>query len=78
MPGVKAFAEKARIALEQAHDVILAARVNTTYQANKRRAKDAPHYEVGDLVYLSTKKLSLPKGRARKLAPKYVGPFKAV
>jgi hypothetical protein len=30
---------------------------------------------VGDLVYVSTKNLSLPKGRARKLTPKYIGPF---
>jgi hypothetical protein len=26
-------------------------------------------------VYLSTKNISMPKGRARKLAPKYLGPF---
>ena len=32
-------------------------------------------FETGDLVYLSTANLSLPKGQARKLAPKYVGPF---
>jgi hypothetical protein len=30
----------------------------------------------GDFVYLSAQNLSLPKGRARKLAPKFVGPFK--
>ena len=30
----------------------------------------------GDLVYLSTKNLSLPKGSTRKLCPKYVGPYK--
>jgi hypothetical protein len=27
---------------------------------------------------LSTKNLSLPKGRARKLAPKYIGPYKII
>ena len=31
---------------------------------------------TGDLVYVSTVDLSLPKGRASKLLPKYVGPFK--
>jgi hypothetical protein len=29
-------------------------------------------------VYLSTKNLNLPKGRARKLCPKYAGPYKVV
>ena len=31
---------------------------------------------AGDLVYVSTADLSLPKGRASTLLPKYVGPFK--
>ena len=30
------------------------------------------------MVYLSTKNLALPKGRARKLLPKYIGPYKVV
>ena len=30
----------------------------------------------GNPMYLSTKNLNLPKGRARKLCPKYVGPYK--
>ena len=29
-------------------------------------------------MYLSTKNLSMPKGRARKLIPKYIGPMKVV
>ena len=45
------------------------------YYANKRKGI-APKFEVGDLVYLSTKNLSMPKGRARKLIPKYIGPMK--
>lgn len=32
----------------------------------------------GDLVYVSTKNISLPKGLARKLAPKYIGPYRIV
>ena len=35
-------------------------------------------YYVGDHVYLSTQNLTLPKGRARKLVPKYIGPYKIV
>ena len=47
------------------------------YHANKRKGV-APKFEVGDLVYLSTQNLSMPKGRARKLIPKYIGPIKVL
>ena len=57
-----------------AHDAIIASRVKQTRAANNQR-KEAP-FALGDLVYLSTKNLSLPKGRARKLMPKFVGPYK--
>ncbi|KIK31648.1 hypothetical protein CY34DRAFT_102977, partial [Suillus luteus UH-Slu-Lm8-n1] len=57
-----------------AHDAIIAARVKSTSTSNRKR-KESPFVE-GDLVYLSTVNLSLPKGRARKLSPKYIGPFK--
>ena len=60
-------------AIMSAHDSIIAARVVNTVQANRKRV--GVSYKVGDLVYLSTKNISLPKGRARKLAPKYLGPF---
>ena len=30
------------------------------------------------MVYLSTKNLALPKGWARKLLPRYIGPYKVV
>ena len=30
------------------------------------------------MVYLSTKNLALPKGQARKLLPRYIGPYKVV
>ena len=32
----------------------------------------------GDKVYLSTKNLALPKGRAKKLLPKFIGLYKVV
>ena len=73
--GVKEFAQRARANLEIAHDAIIEARVVTTYQANKHRSEEKP-FEVGDLAYLSTVNLNLPKSRARKLAPKYIGPYK--
>ncbi len=34
--------------------------------------------QEGDMVYLSMKNLNLPKGQARKLCPKYVGPYKVL
>ena len=42
------------------------------------RRKASPTLDVGELVYLSTKNLTLLKGRARKLLPKYIGPMKVV
>ena len=35
-------------------------------------------YHAGDHVYLSTQNLTLPKGRVRKLVPKYIRPYKVV
>ena len=73
-PGVRTFAQRMKDAVLTAHDAIIASRMKQTRAANNQR-KEAP-FALGDLVYLSTKNLSLPKGRARKLAPKFVGPYK--
>ncbi|PIL30265.1 hypothetical protein GSI_07443 [Ganoderma sinense ZZ0214-1] len=75
-PGVRSFAQKVKNAVMAAHDSILAARVKQTRDAN-RRHHPAP-FELGDLVYVSTKNMSLPKGYARKLAPRYIGPYRIV
>lgn len=72
--GVRQFVQMALNNLIQAQDAIIASRVAQTFHANQRRAQ-APVYAVGDKVYLSTKHLSLPKGRIKKLLPKYIGPF---
>ena len=72
-PGVRIFADRMKMAIMGAHDAIIASRVENTVQANKKRT--VASYKEGDLVYLSTKNISLPKGLARKLAPKYLGPF---
>ena len=55
-----------------AHDAIIANRVQQTFHANKKRCT-SDLYHVGDHVYLSTQNLTLPKGRVRKLVPKYIG-----
>jgi hypothetical protein len=75
--GVKSFAAQALQNVAAAHDAIIASRVFQRHQANARRQEE-PTINKGDLVYLSTKKLSLPKGRATKLLPKYVGLYKVV
>ena len=40
--------------------------------------KSGAEYQINDLVYLSTKNLSLPKHRAQKLMPKFIGPYKVL
>ena len=57
-----------------AHDSVIEARVKQTVQANRKCA--VASRGDGDLVCLSTKNIKPPKGRARKLMPKYLGPFK--
>ena len=73
-PSVREFALEKKMALMAAHDSILAARVKQTRDANRKRLT-AP-FRVGDLVYLSSKNISFPKGLARKLIPKFLGPYK--
>jgi hypothetical protein len=75
--GIKAFVDQALQNLAEAHDLIIEARVFQTRNANTHRGKE-PTISPGDLVYLATKNLNLPKGRVRKLCPKYVGPYKVV
>lgn len=73
-PGVRRFVNQAIGNLEMAHDAIIESRVQQTHQSNKRRRPETP-FAVGDKVYLSTENLALPKGRSRKLMPKYIGPY---
>lgn len=73
-PGIRVFAQRMKDSTMAAHDTIIAARVKSTSLSNRKR-KEAP-FVKGDLVYLSMENISLPKGRARKLAPKFIGPFK--
>ncbi|TFK79385.1 hypothetical protein K466DRAFT_505656, partial [Polyporus arcularius HHB13444] len=75
-PGVQVFAQRMKEALMAAHDAIIAARTSQVIQANKHRRPAM--FKEGDFVYLSTKNLSIPTGRARKLVPKYLGPFRIV
>jgi hypothetical protein len=67
-PGVSTFAQKIKSAIMSAHDSILAARVKQTRTANRRRQLSP--FKEDDLVYISTKNMSIPKNLARKLVPK--------
>ena len=60
-----------------AHDAIIEHRMMQAHHAHRHR-KPSEHFSLGNLVYLSTKNLSLPKGRAKKLLPKFIGPYKIV
>src|ERR1700726_822976 len=74
-PGIKAFTLQALQNMAHAHDAIIESRVFQRHWANRRR-REEPKIEADDLVYLSTKNPSLPKGRARKLMPRFIGPYK--
>ncbi|OJA11280.1 hypothetical protein AZE42_13313 [Rhizopogon vesiculosus] len=73
-PGVVKFAQGMKEALMHAHNAIIEAYVGQAKQANKHRRPAT--FKVNDLVYLSTKNLRIPKGRACKLIPKFIGPFR--
>jgi hypothetical protein len=60
-----------------AHDAIIENHMMQTHHANKKR-RPGEIYRPGDLVYLSTKNLALLRGRAKKILPKYIGPYKIV
>jgi hypothetical protein len=77
VPGVKHFVMCAMQNLADAQDAIIESRVYQMYHANHRHQEDNS-FTVGDLVYVSSADLSLPKGCASKLLPKYVSPFKVL
>jgi hypothetical protein len=72
--GVSQFVQQARWSLMEAHDAILEHHVDQTFHANRKR-RESERYVVDDRVYLLTQNLTLPKGRARKLVPRYIGPY---
>ena len=74
-PGVRTFAQNALRNITLAHDALIEVRVFQQHHADKRW-HDEPNLKEDDLVYLSTKNLAMPKGRASKLVPKFVGPYK--
>ena len=76
-PGVREFADKALQNLMDAHDSIIELRVTQKHYADKRRSEE-PSLKIDSLAYLSTRNLSLPRGGASKLLPKFIGPYPIV
>lgn len=73
-PSVRVYVQKMKHAIMTMHDSIITARVKQTRNANCR-CRPSPFVE-GNLVYVSTKNISLLRGLARKLALKFIGPYK--
>ena len=65
-----------KLVLLSAHDSILAAHVKQTHNANTKR--QLTPFKENDLVYISTKNITLLKGLTQKLIPKFIGPYKVL
>ncbi|KAJ9525275.1 hypothetical protein QJQ45_020806, partial [Haematococcus lacustris] len=72
-PSAHAFTRWWQDAVANARKCMAAAQSRQSAYANKAR-RDV-EYKVGQKVLLSTKNLKLKPGKARKLIPRYVGPF---
>lgn len=75
-PGVRMFARRMKSAIMQAHDSLIASRVKSIRNANRKRVR-AP-FNKEDFVYISTRNISIPKGLSQKLAPRFIGPYKII
>ena len=58
-----------------AHDAIIEHRIEQMHYSNKC-CQPGIKYQINDLVYLSTKNVTLLKHRAWKLMPEFIGPYK--
>jgi hypothetical protein len=70
IPRVKHFVNKVLWNLSEAHDTIIESRVHQIHHANHCHAQNDT-FANSKLVYVSTLDLSLLKGCASKLLPKY-------
>ena len=75
-PSVWDFALQKKLAIMSAHDSIISAQVKQVQDANRKWR--VVSFKEGDFVYLSTKNISFAKGLARKLLPKFIGPYKII
>jgi hypothetical protein len=73
-PAATYFIQNIHVAINTAHDAIIRTNEHTTIQANRHRRPC--NFAVGDLVLLSTRNIvSDTYTGARKLMPKFCGPF---
>ena len=75
--GVKQFIQDITNVLDKTFDRLLVQRTHQAVKANKHR-REGQSFKEGYLVLLSTTNLNMPKGRTRKLCPKYIGPYKVI
>ena len=73
-PSVLYFAIQKKMALMSTHNSIIAARTKQIRDMNQKRL--AVPFKTGDLLYLSSKNISFPKGLACKLLSKFLEPYK--
>lgn len=74
VPSVRAFIQRAERTWRGVRSALCKTRSRTRRAANKRCVK-SPRYIVGQRVWLSTLNLPL-QSMSRKLAPKFIGPFR--
>ena len=72
--GIREFIESVVQNLNNMYDVIIACRVFQKVQADKHWNAE-PDIKVGSKVFITTKDLALPKERAGKFLPKFIGPY---
>jgi len=75
--GIAQIIENIKDVLDKTYDKLATQRARQAMQANKRR-RDGQQFQEGEEVLLATANLNLPKGRAGKLCPKYIGPFEVL
>ena len=76
-PGVQGFVHQVQDSPSMTLKAIIESRMIQTHHANKKK-KIFLTLDVGEFEYLSMKNLTLQKGQARKLLPKYIGPMRVI
>lgn len=76
-PAASELVDDIRTSHLAAHDALLDARTKQSMYTNKHR-RATPEYKVGEKVYVSSADFNFPPNLARKLIPKYMGPYAIV